>query len=223
MIKPMTASMTEIGMNFKTVVWALGLSLSSLGAWAGGGSSGDAVEALKAFGREVHAARASFVQVVTAPDGSKKKSSAGTFEFQRPNRFRFDYTRPYEQLIVADGKQVWLFDADLNQVTVRAFDTALGATPAAVLAGSGIERDFTLQAEPDQDGVQWVRATPKVSEGSIRNLRIGFKAGALVAMDIADAFGQHSRLDFSRVETNPTLSPQRFQWTPPKGVDVLKQ
>jgi outer membrane lipoprotein carrier protein len=184
----------------------------------------DAVDALKTFAQKVQSARAAFSQTVTSPDGAKKKSSAGRFEFQRPNRFRFDYQKPYEQTIVADGQKVWLYDADLNQVTVRPLAQALGNTPAGVLAGAALDRDFNLEAEPDQGGLQWVRATPKQTEGgSIRSMRVGFKGDQLAALEIVDAFGQRSRLDFSALEVNPKLAPQRFQFTPPQGADVLQQ
>jgi len=202
-------------------------SLLALSGWPlAGWAAADGVAALKAFGQEVHSARASFTQVVISPDGSRRKQSVGTFEFQRPNRFRFEYHRPYEQTIVADGSKVWLWDADLNQVTVRAFDQALGATPAAVLAGAAIERDFELRNEgsgADATGLSWVIAAPKAGEGSIRQLRIGFKGAVLAALEITDAFGQRSRLDFSALDTHANLSAQRFQFTPPAGADVLRQ
>lgn len=184
----------------------------------------DAVEALKRFGEKVQSAGAAFSQTVTSPDGAKKKTSSGRFEFQRPNRFRFDYLKPYEQTIVADGQKVWLYDADLNQVTVRPLAQALGNTPAGVLAGAALDRDFQLKAEPDQGGLQWVLATPKQTEGgSIRSMRVGFKGEQLAALEILDAFGQRSRLDFSALEVNPKLAPQRFQFQPPQGADVLQQ
>lgn len=183
----------------------------------------DAVDALRSFVKEVQSGRGAFTQVVTSPDGAKKKTSTGSFEFLRPNRFRFDYSKPYEQQIVADGVQVWLFDVDLNQVTVRPYDQALGSTPAALLAGGNLDRDFTLSAEPDAGGLQWVQALPKVKEGSIRVLRVGFKGRELAAFEITDAFGQKSRLDFARFEAQAPLAAARFKFTPPAGVDVLKQ
>ncbi len=183
----------------------------------------DGVDALKRFVQDVKSARANFTQVVTSPDGAKKKSASGTFEFQRPNHFRFDYTKPFEQTIVADGRKVWLYDADLNQVTVRNYDQALGATPAALLAGNSIERDFTLTAQPDEGGLQWVLATPRSKEGNLRTLRLGWRGNDLAALDIVDGFGQRSRLDFSRVEANAAIAAQRFQYTPPAGADVLNQ
>lgn len=184
----------------------------------------DAVDALKGFAQKVQSATASFSQTVTSPDGAKKKSSTGRFEFLRPNRFRFDYQKPYEQTIVADGQKVWLYDPDLNQVTVRPLAQALGNTPAGVLAGAALDRDFMLKAEPDQGGLQWVLATPKQTEGgSIRSMRVGFKGEQLAALEIIDAFGQRSRLDFAALEVNPKLPAQRFQFQPPQGADVLQQ
>lgn len=184
----------------------------------------DAVAALQAFTQKVQSASATFSQTVTSPDGARRKSSSGRFEFQRPNRFRFDYQKPYEQTIVADGQKVWLFDVDLNQVTVRPLAQALGSTPAGVLAGASLERDFQLKAEPDQGGLQWVLAMPRQSEGSsIRSMRVGFKGELLAALEIVDAFGQRSRLDFSALEVNPRIAAQRFQFQPPAGADVLQQ
>lgn len=183
----------------------------------------DALDTLKSFITEVKTGRAAFTQTVTSPDGAKKRSSSGSFEFSRPDRFRFAYAKPYEQLIVADGQKVWLFDTDLNQVTVRPFDQALGATPAALLAGSSLERDFELKALPDEGGLQWAQALPRAKDGSFRSLKIAFRGKALAAVEIVDAFGQRSRLDFSQVEANPALAAERFRFTPPPGTDVLAQ
>lgn len=188
-------------------------------AWA----QADAVDALRSFVKEVQSGRGAFTQTVTSPDGAKKKTSTGSFEFLRPNRFRFDYAKPYEQQIVADGQQVWLYDVDLSQVTVRAYDQALGNTPAALLAGGSLERDFTLSSEADAGGLQWAQALPNVKEGSIRAVRVGFRGRELAAFEITDAFGQKSRLDFGRFEAQVPLAPARFKFTPPAGADVLKQ
>lgn len=183
----------------------------------------DAVDTLRSFVQTVQTGRSPFTQLVTSPDGAKKKTSTGEFEFQRPNRFRFDYAKPYEQQIVGDGQKVWLYDLDLNQVTVRPFDQALGSTPAALLAGGNLERDFTLQADGEQAGLQWVQAQPKAKEGQIRQLRVGFRGKDLAAIELVDALGQRSRLDFGKFEPNVTLSPTRFKFTPPAGADVLQQ
>ena len=183
----------------------------------------DAVDALRSFVKDVQSGRGAFTQVVFSPDGAKKKTSSGSFEFLRPNRFRFDYTKPYEQQIVADGQQVWMFDVDLNQVTVRPYDQALGNTPAALLAGGSLERDFTLANEADAGGLQWARATPKAKEGSIRSVKVGFRGKDLAAFEIVDAFGQTSRLDFPKFESQAAVAASRFKFTAPAGADVLKQ
>lgn len=200
----------------KRLVWLL--------AFSAGGAHADAVDALREFTREVRTARAAFTQVVTSPDGAKKKTSSGSFEFARPNRFRFAYAKPYEQLIVGDGDKVWLYDVDLQQVTVRPMDQALGATPAALLAGSNLEKDFELKAQPSAQGIDWVQATPRNRNESIgfQSLRVGFRGKVLAAIELVDSFGQRSQLTFSEVATNGAPAADTFRFTPPKGVDVLK-
>lgn len=187
------------------------------------GARADAVDSLREFSRDVKSARAAFTQVVTAPDGKKQKTSTGTFELARPDRFRFAYVKPYPQLIVSDGQKVWIHDAELNQVTTRAADQALGATPAALLAGSALDKDFELSALPDSDGLAWAQAKPKAADSSYRSIRIGFRAKQLAAVEILDSFGQRSRLDFSELVTNTPVAPERFRFTPPAGADVIAQ
>lgn len=185
----------------------------------------DAVDALRAFAREANTGRASFTQVVTSPDGAKKKTSSGNFEFARPNRFRFAYTKPYEQTIVGDGTKLWLYDVDLKQVTVRPMSQALGVTPVALLAGNTLERDFELKALPAADGLDWVQAVPRKKDESIgfASLRVGFRASTLAAIELVDSFGQRSRLTFADVQTNVAQPADTFRFTPPKGVEVLTQ
>ena len=183
----------------------------------------DAVDALKSFVQDVKTGRATFTQTVTSPDGGKTKTSSGSFEFARPDRFRFAYTKPFEQLIVADGQKVWIYDADLNQVSARKFSQALGTTPAALLAGGDLARDFDVIAEPSKDGLDWAKATPKAKDGAFESMRIGFKGKQLMAVEITDSFAQRSRLTFAQFAPNVELSPQSFQFTVPKGADVLEQ
>lgn len=199
------------------------LSILCAGLLIGGAARADAVDTLREFSRDVKSARAAFTQVVTAPDGKKSKTSSGTFELARPDRFRFAYAKPYAQLIVSDGQKVWIHDADLNQVTTRPADQALGATPAALLAGSALDKDFELAALPDADGLAWVQAKPKSAEAPYRSIRIGFRGKALAAVDILDSFGQRSRLDFTDLATNAAIAPERFRFTPPPGADVIAQ
>lgn len=184
---------------------------------------GNAIDALKAFVQQAKTGRATFTQTVTSPDGGKTKTSSGSFEFARPDRFRFAYSKPFEQLIVADGHKVWLYDSDLNQVTRRNFSQALGATPAALLAGGDLGRDFVLAAEPASEGLEWVKATPKAKDGAFESMRIGFRGKQLAAVEITDNFAQRSRLTFEQFNANVDLPPDRFKFVVPKGVDVLDQ
>lgn len=201
---------------------AMVLAASMLAA-AAGSARADAVDTLRAFVRDVKSGSAEFTQTVSSPDGARRKVSSGSFEFQRPDRFRFAYARPYEQLIVGDGRKVWIYDADLNQVSVRALSQAIGATPAALLAGAALERDFVLQAQPAQDGLDWVQATPRARDGAFQSMRIGFRGKDLAEVEILDSFGQRSRLQFSRYEANPALPESAFRFVPPKGADVIEQ
>ena len=201
----------------KKLVAAALIACASLAAKA------DAVDTLKEFVRDVKSGRAQFTQTVTSPDGAKKKISSGTFDFARPDRFRFAYTKPYEQLIVADGQKVWIHDADLNQVTARRFSQALGATPAAVLAGGNLEKDFELSALPAKDGLEWAQATPRAKDGAFQSVRIGFKGRDLAAVEITDSFGQRSLLQFTRFAPNVPVAPDAFRFVVPKGADVIEQ
>jgi outer membrane lipoprotein carrier protein len=183
----------------------------------------DAVDTLREFVREVKSGRAAFTQTVTSTDGARKKVSSGDFEFARPNRFRFSYTKPFQQLIVADGQKVWIFDADLNQASSRKLTQALGATPAALLAGASLEPDFVLAAEASKDGLEWASATPRAKDGAFQSMRVGFRGRELVAVEVVDSFGQRSRLDFARFNTNAPVVAERFRFVPPAGADVIEQ
>ena len=218
---------------FRRTLPGLVVSLSvSTCLWAGAAQA-DPLETLREFTRDARTGRANFSQTVSAPDGLKKKTSSGSFEFARPDRFRFSYAKPFEQLIVADGRKVWLYDQDLNQVTVRAMSQALGATPASLLAGGAMDKDFELvnaptkdasaKDAPPKDSLDWVQATPRVKEGAtVQTLRIGFRGKTLAALEIVDAFGQRSLLQFSAVEINPKLPDDTFRFVPPKGADVIE-
>jgi outer membrane lipoprotein carrier protein len=201
----------------KRALAAVLFTLSSLAVHA------DAVDTLRDFIRDVKTGRAQFTQTVTSPDGAKKKSSSGSFEFARPNHFRFAYAKPFEQLIVADGQNVWIYDADLNQASSRKFSSALGATPAALLAGGSLDKDFDLAPLPAKDGLAWVQATPKVKDGAFKSVRVGFRGKDLAAVEIVDAFDQRSLLQFSQFAAGVNLAPDVFRFTPPAGADVIEQ
>ena len=202
--------------------------LFTLASWA---AHADAVDALRDFIRDVKTGRAQFTQTVTSPDGARKKTSNGSFEFARPNRFRFAYAKPFEQLIVADGVKVWIFDADLNQASSRKFSSALGATPAALLAGGSLNTDFDLAPvlakdlanDSAKDGLDWVQATPKLKDGAFKSVRVGFRGKELAAVEIVDAFDQRSLLQFSQFSAGVSFKPDAFRFTPPAGADVIEQ
>ncbi len=183
----------------------------------------NAVDTLKEFIRDVKTGQAGFTQAVTSPDGLRTKVSSGRFEFSRPNRFRFAYNKPFEQVIVADGQKVWIFDADLNQVSSRKVAAALGGTPAALLAGGPLEKDFEVTALADQDGLTWALATPRAAESAFQSVRVGFRGKTLAAIEIVDSFGQRSKLQFAQFEANPVLSADRFRFVVPPGADVIEQ
>ena len=208
----------------KLVALAL-ISAFALDASAGG------LESLEQFVKTVKTGRADFTQVVTPPsrDGQvpRIKTSSGTFEFARPGQFKFVYKKPFEQTIVADGQTLWLYDVDLNQVTARKQAQVLNSTPAALIASASdlkaLQADFTLTAEPDKDGLEWVSATPKSKDNQVQTVRVGFRAGTLAVLEILDSFGQNSRMSFSTFTANIARDAAIFQFKPPAGADVVRQ
>lgn len=192
----------------------------------------DGLSELETFLRQTQAGKTTFTQVVTAPkkDGEaapRSKTSSGTFEFQRPNRFRFQYTKPFEQTIVADGQTLWLYDADLNQATARKQQDVLGNTPAALIAAApdlrGLNSVFTLSNAPDSDGKQWVQALPKNKDGQLQSIKLGFKQGQLAALEMLDSFGQRSVMNFGALDVQPAFKAGYFTFHPPAGADVVRQ
>ena len=202
----------------------------SLVAVAGSALAGG-MESLESFVKTAKSGRADFTQTVTAPSRegqpARTKTSSGEFAFQRPGRFKFDYRKPFAQQIVADGKTLWMYDADLNQVTQRAQAQALGSTPAALIAAApdlrALQADFKLESAPVRDGLQWVKATPLARDGQLQSIEVGFQGNTLAALEILDSFGQRSVLKFGKVETNPVLGASTFAFKAPVGADVLKQ
>ena len=161
--------------------------LASL-VWFAASARADTVDTLREFVREVKSGRAVFTQVISSADGQKKRSSSGSFEFERPNRFRFAYTKPFEQLIVSDGQKVWIHDVDLNQVSVRRLSQALGATPAALLAGASLDKEFdAVGASPTEGGLDSGAGRPAARQKDERRssqLRVGFRGKDLAAIEL---------------------------------------
>lgn len=166
--------------------------------------------------------QAQFRQTLTDSKGLVTGESAGTLAIRRPNRFRWDYREPNEQLIVADGTRIWLYDKDLEQVTVRRVDESLSATPAMLLSGEGTLSDNFKATQMQQEGaVQWVRLEPVRNDTDFKYVRLGFAGDALQFMQLADKLGQTTTLEFSKFERNPPLDPAQFVFTVPPGADVI--
>jgi outer membrane lipoprotein carrier protein len=203
-------------------------------------TSAAGLNALENFLKSTQTGKAEFSQVVTSPaktdvtekSTAKVKTSSGTFEFSRPNKFKFLYKKPFEQIIVADGTTLWLHDVDLNQVTARKQSQTLGSTPAALIATAAslkaLEAEFNLQDAPDANGLQWVIATPKAKEGQIQSIKVGLinagdKGVTLSVLEILDSFGQRSVITFANVERNLSFGADNFNFKPPVGADVIRQ
>jgi outer membrane lipoprotein carrier protein len=183
---------------------------------------GSGLDQLHAFLEGTQSAQGNFRQVVVNRDGRTTQTSSGTFAFLRPGKFRWTYDKPFDQLIVGDGEKVWVYDRDLNQVIVRPLDAALGATPAALLAGdNALEKNFTLVAGGAESGIEYVDATPKTNESQFKRIRLGFTDELPRRMLLTDAFGQTTELTFADVQRNPKLPPPTFTFTLPKGADVV--
>jgi outer membrane lipoprotein carrier protein len=191
-------------------------------AVAAPGAGAADLERLRAFVRDTQTARAQFTQTVADKGGRVTQSAQGEFLLARPGKFRWSVQKPYKQLLVGDGQRVWIFDEDLNQVIVRRLGDALGATPAALLSGNqDVERAFTWNDLPAADGLDWLSATPIAQETTFAQIKLGFDAKGLAALELLDAFGQKSVVRFSNFERNPKFAVDTFTFTPPKGADVI--
>ncbi|SBT06347.1 Outer-membrane lipoprotein carrier protein [Candidatus Accumulibacter aalborgensis] len=181
-----------------------------------------AIDKLHQFVESTRTVRADFTQTVVARNGRKPQLSSGVMIFARPGKFRWQIEKPYSQLLLGDGERVWIHDPDLRQVTVRKAGTALGGTPAALLAGeSTIEKNFSLSETGDKDGLEWVEAIPKSQDSGFEKVRLGFAGNDLRAMELLDSLGQTTVLLFGHLERNPRLAPALFRFTPPANTDVV--
>lgn len=187
-----------------------------------GSAAASGLDALHRFIASTASAQGEFVQKVYDRKHKLTQEASGTLAFLRPGRFRWTYAKPYAQLIVGDGTKVWIYDEDLNQVTVRRLDRALGSTPAALLAGDqDIERAFALANQGEKDGLEWVEAKPREKESNFASIRMGFGASGLEVMELADSFGQTTVLKFTALRRNPKLDAAAFKFVTPKGADVI--
>ncbi|HEY7985674.1 MAG TPA: outer membrane lipoprotein chaperone LolA [Methylophilaceae bacterium] len=182
----------------------------------------DPIVRLRAFYQSTPAMKAQFKQTVIDRNGHKLQEVTGVMQLQRPGKFRWDYKTPYVQLIVGDGHKVWMYDPDLDQVTVRTLDKTLGTSPAALLAGNlDVEKIFVLKDVGKQSDLEWVQATPKDKDSGFDHVLLGFRGDQLAEMELHDNFSQTTVIEFSALERNPKLSAKAFQFVPPPGADVV--
>lgn len=221
------SAMKHQSRTIKAVVFGVSMLLASQ-AFASG------TEQLKAFIAQVHAAHGNFVQrevkapskaAASATQGMASRlggTSSGTFTFARPGKFIWSYDKPYAQVLQADGDKLYVYDKDLNQVTIRPLGNALGASPAAILFGSNdLDKNFTSRDAGVKDGIDWLELTPKAQDTQFQQVGIGFKNGNLEAMELHDVFGNVTLLTFSNIEKNPPLKADQFKFIVPKGADVI--
>ncbi|MCP1772333.1 outer membrane lipoprotein carrier protein [Neisseria perflava] len=196
--------------------WLTAISLSaSIGLVQAG-----AVDALKKFNNDSDGISGSFSQTVKSK--KKTQTTSGTFQILRPGLFKWEYTKPYKQTIVGDGKTIWLYDVDLKQVTKSSQDQTIGDSPAAILSNkTALDSSYTLKEDGSAGGIDYVLATPKKNNAGYQYIRIGFRGDNLAAMQLKDSFGNETTINFNSLNTKPNLSRGSFKFTPPKGVDVL--
>jgi outer membrane lipoprotein carrier protein len=180
------------------------------------------LDKLGEFVRQTLSATADFEQTVYDKNLKVLQRTQGSMQFLRPGKFRWQYDQPYQQLIVGDGAKLWIYDKDLNQVTVKKLDQAIGASPAAFLAGdSEIENNFTITDMGKRGNSEWLQAVPKGPDSTFEKLLIGFSAHGLEQMELYDRFGHMTRILFTRLKLNPALSTGNFVFSPPDGADVI--
>ncbi|WII93327.1 outer membrane lipoprotein chaperone LolA [Kingella negevensis] len=179
------------------------------------------IDALRKFNNDADGILGSFTQTVHAK--KKTQTSSGSFQILRPGLFKWEYTKPYQQKIVGDGKHIWLYDVDLKQVTQSNQNQAIGDSPASILSNkTALDASYSLKEDGSKDGIDYVLASPKKANAGYQFIRIGFKGDTLAAMELKDSFGNQTSIRFGGVNMKPNLSRGAFTFTPPKGVDVLK-
>jgi len=192
------------------------------GAVPDGSPNATGVARLRGFLANVQGIEAQFHQTVIDSHQHVLEDASGSVVMQRPGRFRWNYQAPFERVIVADGEKVWLYEADLEQVTIRRLTSGIGDTPAALLTGKEtvLER-FTIEKSWNEDGLALVRLKPRSADSDFAGVTLGFDGPGLRRLLLDDRLGQQTRIDFSEVRTNPPLSPEVFRFQLPPGADVI--
>jgi outer membrane lipoprotein carrier protein len=184
----------------------------------------DALLQLKEFATSTKVARGEFTQRMQKNSAGGIETSSGSFSFARPGKFRWEVKKPFEQMMVADGESLFFYDKDLNQVTVKKLADAVGASPAMLLfGGADLDKAFDLKSLPSKEDVEWLEALPKNKEAGFDRIILGFKGGVPEAMEVRDAFNRVTSFQFKNIERNPKVESSQFQFTAPKGADVIRQ
>ena len=200
------------------------LIISCVFLWTTDALADTASERLRNFFTQVQSMQADFTQTVAAQGFAGSEESKGMFRLLRPGKFRWDYTQPYQQHIIADGNKLWVYDVDMDQVIVKPLDSVLGQTPAVLLSGnSSLTERFDIEELPErkEQGLVWVALRPKDTESSYQQLVFGFNNSDIKVMELVDNFGQLTVLKFANLKRNLTIEPGVFQFVPPPGVDVI--
>jgi outer membrane lipoprotein carrier protein len=185
-------------------------------------ATGPARARLDTFAQGLHAISGNFTQTLTNADGQPGQTSSGTLVLQAPRQFRWDTLAPYKQTIVADGSRVWMYDPELEQVTVRKQDTEEAHSPLTVLTDlKQLDKDFKVTEQGERDGLVWLRLTSTAKEPQFDYADLGFDANGLARMQFKDQLGSTTDIRFSNWQRNPEIPPQDFNFTPPKGADVI--
>lgn len=200
------------------MVGALAIMLAPVyAAWSAG------IDSLQRFYDQTRDLQTEFEQQQMDDSGAILQKSSGTFSLQRPQRFRWEYKLPYRQTMVSDGNSFWFYDVDLAQVTKRSVADALQGTPALLLSGGPtLKQQFKLEEQGSRNGLDWVRLTPRNTEGDFADIRLGLSGSQPKVMELRDNLGQLTRISFSRFKLNPGLKPDLFSFKVPAGVEVVE-
>lgn len=199
------------------------ITLLCLSGQVGVAAEDEAVRHLRAFLAKAGSLRADFNQVIVNENGMPGPKTSGVFYLQRPGKFRWDYLKPYKQEITATGGKVWFYDVDLEQVTVKRLNQAIGSTPALLLSGEvALEKNFEIESQGLEEGLYWIKLLPKDEDSGFKYVLIGLAGDTLAGMELSDNFGQLTRIYFANVQTGVRLEPGLFEFKPPSGVDVFE-
>ncbi len=192
--------------------------------WGTLASAADGPQRLTRFLEDLNTLQAEFQQTVVSAGHDQAISSKGTFYLKRPGRFRWTYNEPEGQLVIADGGRVWLYDAELEQVSHQSQKQALRGTPALLLSGSGpVESHFEVVGLGSRIGLEWVELLPRGENSEITKVLVAFRGDQLDRLEMIDSFGQITRFHFADIQRNPELDPALFRFEPPPGIDMLER